>query len=49
MSPKTTPKAERPSAGRVPEIAGRAIATLSGFDTGYGPLTWAFDVTDISP
>src|SRR5271165_4110628 len=46
MSPKTTPKAERPSAGRLPEIAGRAVA-LTELDMRDGLLTRHLSVPDM--
>jgi hypothetical protein len=46
MSPKTTPKAERPSAGRLPEIAGRAVA-LTELDMRGGLLTRHLSVPDM--
>jgi hypothetical protein len=33
MSPKTTPRAERPSTDRLPEIAGRVIAAVAVLTT----------------
>jgi hypothetical protein len=36
MSPKTTPNAERPSAGRLPEIAGRRLLALAALGSARG-------------